>query len=261
MTLIARNVTIRSVLLLCLTLTAVLTVLFVRAITGAGGRIAIELRIVQFFAVGGTAVTVFLGFLFSALYVRLFRRSPSIPVFFVSFFFLAMTLDITKIAQIIVAFGRLPHLSTFVARASIFGHIVGVLSLFAAGLYSSGIRMQRHGTVILVGVIIAFSLSWLIPVDTSYLPDHLVYPAGIRASLEAALIVILVLAVVNFVQAAIMNQNPRQVITAAAVAAMAVGREILFYSADPVWIILGGGGVIVGATIFTGQYYRDYLVS
>lgn len=261
MTLAGRNTTIRTVLVFCFLLSVGVVYALVRSFRGADTNALIELRFVQLVAIGGTTVSVLLGALFAILYVRLFRRSPSIPVFFITFFFLSMMLDVSKIGQVVVLSSRWPQLSPLVARVSIFGHIIGVFSLFAAGLYSGGIRMQRHGTVLFIGFLIAFSLSWLIPVDTSYLPDHLVYPAGVRASLEIALVGILVLAVVNFVQAAITNQNVRLLLTAGAVAAMAVGRELLFYFADPLWIIVGGALTVIGSSVFTGQHYRDYLVS
>ena len=261
MTLTRRNITLRTVLFFCIVITIGVAYALFRSVDGNGPNVLINLRFVQLVAFGGSVVSVVLGAIFAILYVRLFRRSPSIPVFFVTFFFFSMMLDISKIGQVVVLSSRWPHLSPFVARVSIFGHIVGVFSLFAAGLYSGGIRMQRHGTVLFIGFLIAFSLSWLIPVDTSYLPDHLVYPAGVRASLQIALVGILVLAVVNFAQAAVSTQNLRLLLTTGAIAAMAVGRELLFYYTDPLWIIVGGALMIIGSSVFTGQHYRDYLVS
>ena len=261
MTLMGRNTIIRLLLLGCLIVTGGLAALCVGVLTGWGLPVEIDFRVVELFVVGGAFVAVGLGSLFAAIYTRLFRRSPSIPVFFVTFFFLSMTLDIFKIGQIVVQSGLFPRYSPAITRLSIFGHIVGVFALFAAGLYAGGVRMQRHGTVVLVGVMIALSMSVLIPVDTMTLPNHLAYPAGVRASFEVALLVILGLSVANFIQAAIVNQNSRLYVTAAAIALLAVGREILYYSAEPVMIILGGGGVILGGAVFTGQHYRDYLVS
>ncbi len=259
MTLTGRNFTIRTAL--AISGFAVLAVLFLFVQSIQRTNLSSELRLVQIVAAAAALLSVVLGFLFAGTYARLFRRSPSIPVFFLTLFFVSMTLDITKIAQLVIFYGRNHHFSHIIGRASIFSHIVGVMALFAAGLYAGGIRMQRHGTVVFVGLLIAFSLSWSIPVDTSYLPDHLVYPAGVKASFRAAMVVLQSLAVLNFLQAAISNQNPRMIITALAVAVLAAGREILFYSVDPIWIVIGGGAVTVGGIVFTGQYYRDYLVS
>jgi hypothetical protein len=259
MTLTGRNITIRSALIVSITAAVAVLFLFFRAVQRTD--LLSDLRVDQIMAAAAAILSVVLGFLFSGTYARLFRRSPSIPVFFLTLFFVSMTLDITKITQLVVLSGRSHHLSPIIGRASIFGHIVGVTALFAAGLYAGGIRMQRHGTVVFVGLLIAFSLSWSIPVDTSYLPDNLVYPAGVKASFRTALIVLQFLAVMNFLQAAVSNRNPRMGITAGAVVFLAAGREILFYSVDPLWIVVGGGAVILGGIVFTGQYYRDFLVS
>ena len=261
MTLTGRNITVRSAAVACFLFAVLVVFLFVRFMSGESDGGSFDMGYGRFFAIAGASITVLLGFLLALLYMRLFRRSPSIPVFFMSLFFLSMTLDVSKLGQVFVHFGPWPQLSSAIARVSLFGHITGALSLFAAGLYAGGIRMQRHGTVIFVGVMIAFSLSWLIPVDTSYLPDHLVYSAGLRASFGVALGVIIVLGIINFLQAAIAGRNPRLVFTAFAAAAIAAGREMLFYYVDPFRIIVGVGLVIIGATVFTAQHYRDYLVS
>ncbi|MFW5826816.1 MAG: hypothetical protein ACOCU4_01925, partial [Alkalispirochaeta sp.] len=139
--------------------------------------------------------------------------------------------------------------------------VTGVMALFGAGLYAGGLRMQRHGTAILVGGIIAVALSWSIPIDTSVLPDHLVYRAGIRSSLQATLFLLLAVAVVNYVQASINNGNPRQLISAGAIAALAMGRELLFYRVEPVWLAVGSLLVVTGGIVFAGQNYRDFLLS
>jgi hypothetical protein len=121
--------------------------------------------------------------------------------------------------------------------------------------------MQRHGTAIVVACMIAVGLSWAIPIDTGDLPANLVHRAGIGTSLQATLLLLLAVSVVNFVHAALNSGNPRGLITAGAVALMATGRELLFYRVEPLWIVLGAVAVLAGGIIFAGQNYRDFLVS
>ena len=261
MTLTARNLSLRLGLVVMVAAVAAASTAFVWAMTGRGAFVSADLTVNQLFAVVGAGFSTLLGFFFAAVYLRMFRRTPSLSVFFVIWFFLAMMFDVSKLGQVFVPASPWPQFAPLVARISIFGHIVGVMALFGAGLYAGGVRMQRHGTAMFVGAVIAFGLSWSIPIDTSALPSHLVYHAGMRASLQATLVLLLTIAVLNYVQAAVHHGHPRQLISALAVALMATGRELLFYQIQPVWILVGMVALIAGAIVFAGQNYRDFLVS
>jgi hypothetical protein len=261
MTLTGRNQSLRLALFLVTPVVAAVVVALSRAVRVGLGAAPINLSIDQLFAVTGALVSVGLGLIFVAVYLRLFRRTPSLSVFFVIWFFLSMAIDVSKLGQVILPGSPWPQLVPVVSRVSIFGHIIGVMALFSAGLYEGGVRMQRHGTAMFVAVLLAVGLSWSVPIDTSVLPPHLVYPAGMRASLRATLVVLLVVAVVNYLEAAISSGNPRQLSAAAAVFLLATGREVLFYQTAPLWIVLGAAAVLAGGILFAVHNFRDFLVS
>ncbi len=261
MTLTGRNLSLRFAFAVLVLLGIAVTGAFGLALQGAYVFSPLELSLDMLLAVTGTFITAGLGFVLSAAYLRLFRRTPALSVFFVTWFFLTMILDALKLGLVFLPVAPWPQLASEFSRAVTFGHVTGVMALFGAGLYAGGLRMQRHGTAILVGGIIAVALSWSIPIDTSYLPDHLVYRAGIRSSLQATLILLLVVAVVNYIQASVNNGNPRQLISALAIAALAAGRELLFYRVEPLWIGAGALLVVAGGITFAGQNYRDFLLS
>lgn len=261
MTLTGRNLSLRFAFAILVLLSLVIVGAFSGALQGAFFFDQLQLSLDVLPAVTGTFITVGLGFVLAAAYLRLFRRTPSLSVFFVTWFFLMMIMDVFKLGMVFLPVAPWPQLGSEFSRAVTFGHVTGVMALFGAGLYAGGLRMQRHGTAILVGGIIAVALSWSIPIDTSVLPDHLVYRAGIRSSLQATLFLLLAVAVVNYVQASINNGNPRQLISAGAIAALAMGRELLFYRVEPVWLAVGSLLVVTGGIVFAGQNYRDFLLS
>jgi hypothetical protein len=210
-------------------------------------------------ALVGTILTATVAAGAAAIYRRLFRRSSSIPVFFMVLFFIFTVGDISKLGHVLIPAPSWRHLSPLLARFTIFSHIAGALSFFAAGLYASVARMQRQGTAILLGTLIALGLSWAVPIDTLQLPDNLVYAAGFRASLDAAIMIILALGVLNFIQAAAAGRDRRQAVSAIAAAFIAIGREVLFYRAEVPLIVIGTGLFAAGAGVFAVQNYRDYL--
>jgi hypothetical protein len=135
------------------------------------------------------------------------------------------------------------------------------MALFGGGLYAGGVRMQRHGTAMGVATLIAVGMSWMIPVDTAVLPPHLVYPAGLRSSLDATLLLLVVVSVINYLQAVITRQEWRRLVGVVAVAMIATGREMLFYLTSPVAVVVAAALLIAGAILFAGQNYRDLLLN
>lgn len=214
----------------------------------------------QLLAAGAAVVAGAISLVGGAVYTRMFRRSTSLSVFFVTFSLILSVLDVTKLLQLVLVVTPWPQLSPAVSRVSILGHLAGVLALFTAGLYAGGVRMQRHGTAIVVGLGLTAALSWAIPIDVSDLPDHLVHETGIRSSLEAAVFVLLGAAVLNYVQAAIVNRDNRQLFGALAVALIATGREFLYYLTMPIALLIGAIAMTLGVILFAARNYRDSLI-
>lgn len=260
MTLAARNLTLRFALSILLLVNIGVFFIFIGQLRGSSYGTIDDLSLNQLLALFAVVVSCLFGFVFSMVYMRLFRRTPSLSVFFVTWFFLLMSFDVSKIGQILLPVSPWPHFASMVARVSIFGHIIGVVALFGAGLYAGGVRMQRHGTAMFVVAMIALALSASIPIDTSSLPHHLVYEAGMRSSLQATLVLLLAVSVINYVQAAVGKQDYRQFMAALAVALMAAGREILFYFIEPLWLVFGAAALAAGGILFAAQNYRDFLV-
>lgn len=260
MTRTGRNNTIFILTTVFLLATVLVLALFLDslALVPPGGPVVPDAT--QWHAVAGAVLTTVISFSAAIIYSRLFRRSPSVPVFFVVLFFIFTTMDISKLGQVMIPATAWRHFSPLLARVTIFGHITGALALFAAGLYASVARMQRHGTAMTLGVLIALGLSWAVPIDAFRLPNHLVYTAGFQAPLDAMIQLVLALAVLNFIQAAVASRDRREVMSAGAVALLAVGRELLYYRTEPISIGLGSVVFVTGAVVFAVENYRDYLV-
>jgi hypothetical protein len=261
MTLPARNLSLRIAYALLLIVSLATAIVFLWLLESNDYAAQFGLSGPERSAVAAAAASTVTGAALAGVYLRLFRRSPSLAVYFVVWFYLAVMFDVTKLLQLLLPVSPWPQFTGAVARVTIFGHVIGVMALFASGLYAGGVRMQRHGTALFVGMLIAFGLSWSIPIDTSTLPAYLVYETGMRASLRAALWLLLAIAAVNFVHAAFHNGSVRGLVSAGSVALMAIGREILFYQVSVIWTVAGTAALVAGGVIFAGRNYRDFLFS
>lgn len=207
-----------------------------------------------------TATTV-VGMVYGVLFLRLFRRSRSIPIFFMVIFFVLTMLDALKWTQPVFAQSITPYLGVLVSRVIMFGYVGGALAIFASGLYADAPRLKWPGISLVIGGLLTGMLVWVVPVDAVVLPLNLVHPAGVPAPVNTLTGILLVLGVLNYSEQAIVRQDLRKGGIALAVLVIVIGRVLLYQRTDVLSLVLGGGLFIVGAAIYGFVNHRDYLVS
>ncbi len=207
-----------------------------------------------------TATTV-IGMIYGVLFLRLFRRSRSIPIFFMVVFFVLTMLDALKWTQPAFAQSITPYLGVLVSRVIMFGYVGGALAIFASGLYADAPRLKWPGISLVMGGLLSGMLVWVVPVDAAVLPPNLVYPAGVPAPVNTLTAILFFLGVLNYSEQAIVRQDLRKGGIVLAVLVVVVGRVLLYQRTDLLSIVLGGVLFISGAAVYGFVNYRDYLVS
>jgi len=219
-----------------------------------------SLSLAQLFSAGATALAVVLGVLFGALFLRLFRRNPSVSVFFVTISFLLIGTDSFKFVQLIALSQTFPQVAVVLSRVLIATNLLWVSALAGAGLYAGGVRMQRHGTAIVSVVALVGVLAAAIPLDTGTMPENLVYDTVLPASLDVIVAMFSLMAVLNYVYAAVNDRSSRRLVAALAVALIAFGREGLFHWIEPLPVLLSAVLLLTGAILFALQHYREQIL-
>ena len=211
-------------------------------------------------AIVAAVVSAGTGLFLSVGFVRVFRRSSSVAVFFAVLYLLLSAVDVTKLWHLFDV-SVIPMGSQVLAtRVVHFGHLLGTFSLFASSLYAVGVRFQRHGMLILLGGFVALALIWALPIDTTVLQPNLTFRAGLRTPVALSVSALVGLSVINYVYAGVLEADIRFSVSTSAVAGMAVGREALFFASNPVVIILAGALMVTGATLYAFRSYRDYTI-
>lgn len=252
MTLASRKRTLIGILVLAILLHLSTAVFFIRTPP--------DLSISELFALIGSAAAVFVSFLASVLFIHLFRRSPSVSVFFMTLSFLLLSLDGLKYAQVLAADQALSELGVILSRILIAGNLLWVSALAGAGLYAGGVRMQRHGTAIVFVTALVATLAASIPLDTGMLPVNLVHSAVLRASLDVIIALFATMAVLNYVYTAFNDRSTRRLWSALSVGLIAVGREGLFHWIEPPAVLGSTALLVAGATIFALRHYREQIL-
>ena len=143
MTLTGRNLSLRVAFTGLVLISVAVVVVFVGAANGKYVPTPVRLSIDELLAVSGALLAAALGVSMAAVYLRLFRRTPSLAVFFVIWFYLAMVVDVLKLVQVVLPSTPWPQFGPAISRIGVFGHVTGVMALFAAGLYAGGGRRWK----------------------------------------------------------------------------------------------------------------------
>lgn len=195
-----------------------------------------------------------------SLFVRYFRKITAPEIFFFAVFVLSVALDQLKVAQLWLVIANQPQeIGVVVTRTVLFGHIMGIFSLFASSLYVAGVEYQKTGTILGIAALVAFTLAYTIPVDSLVLLPNLLYRTGDERGLQIVSVILYLLVAVNYVYAMITNGAGETGVLLAAMVLVIVGRELLYYLASPLAVILGGVFLSAGTLVFGTRSHAMYL--
>ena len=182
--------------------------------------------------------------------LRLFRRSFSATMLFLSFFLVSSILDLGKVGFLYyLPRGIAPMQLSILSRTLYFGHLFSLLALLASSLYHAGVDYPKTGSVVLVMGVIVASLVYMLPIDTLTVDYNLVHSAGGRNSLRAVGVVFGIIVIANGVLGAVQRPESRLWLLSVAYFFLVVGRELLFFLATPLLTFLGIGALSVGLTL------------
>ncbi|RPJ06077.1 MAG: hypothetical protein EHM28_10815, partial [Spirochaetaceae bacterium] len=127
------------------------------------------------------------------------------------------------------------------------GRLAGLISLFTASLYALDLNYQKFEVVVgiefLVSALLAFSISF----DRDVVLSSGLHKPGDEQGLFIITLALLLLTVINYFLAAYRSHS---FYTAGAMIVILAGREILFFTLDPVTLIFGtlilsGGSILL----------------
>jgi hypothetical protein len=189
-----------------------------------------------------------------------FRKTPSPEIFFFIFALVSFSLEslrflaplsdaLTSSAMALVPFTRLFY----------FSRILSILSLFASGLFATGLTYQRQEMYLGGFVMVAFIISIGLPIDFTHFTLPFLLDAGGDTGLAIAYYAIAGLAVLNFIYAASIHNNRNYLLNALAMALFIAAKETFYYTPDT-WYAIPALLALVGSTLlFTQRTHEIYL--
>ncbi|MFW5976251.1 MAG: hypothetical protein ACOCRY_03120 [Alkalispirochaetaceae bacterium] len=193
---------------------------------------------------------------------RFFRRTLSPQVFFFALFLLGLAFEGGRIGQAYlfshgVSYAFLSTLTRFVA----FGRVTAMSSLVASSLYAGGISYQKHGVVLAIIVAVSGGISYASPVNTLVLAPDLLFRVGEGYSVDVLHLLLGLVAVINYLQAAWSEERREYIAHALALLGIVIGWLLIIEIPTVSTIAVGTTLLTLGSALFLKRRYSSYLWS
>jgi hypothetical protein len=189
-----------------------------------------------------------------------FRKTVSAEIFFYAFWVLSVGLEVLRLGIFDLASGAGSiYWQILVMKCLLFSRYAGYLSLFASGLYASGFRNEKLGTVIVIILAISFGLATAMPINTgAFSPTLDLLPgyAGLNAGLA---IIASVVTVLSYLYAARSTGESSYRLIALGAAFFLVGYRLLTTQWNPFALIAGFVLLVAGSWLFVSRLHAYYL--
>ena len=188
-----------------------------------------------------------------------FRNTASSEIFFYYIFIFSFVFDIFRFSFLLFPeyqlFTVFPMAAT---RLVYYGRFLGALSLFTAGLFTTGLEYQRMSITSIIILVLPAALVLVLPVDVTAPVPGGTWQIGRFHEVTIALSLFHIIAVLNFIIAGLKNESREYLIIAASLFIAICGRELTYYFTG--WLPLAGFILMVGGSIsFALRTHRLYL--
>ena len=192
--------------------------------------------------------------------VRLFRQIISAHVLLFAIVLFGIVLQSARIFQPALAPGESRLIGSLITRISYFGHLISVFGLLGVSLFLSGSDYRRLGLAIGVSSFMSLVIVYSLPIDDFSLLPNLTLMIGRSITVQITTVVIDVLALLNAIYVGVAHQRISDyTLYGISIAAIVVGRQLLFYMPLPVAIVVGLAVLAGGGALFVAKSYSTQL--
>ncbi len=189
-----------------------------------------------------------------------FRKTTSPEILFFILFLITIAFDSLKAINLFLTVAPIPpYVGIIVSRIIYFGKYFGTLCVFACGLFPTGIPYERLELFLSSALLLTMVFAGTIPIDMTELEPNYLYATGLAGEVRAISISMYAFAFLNYVLAAVRNGNRAYILIGFGLALCIVGRELLFYTSDPILIIAAFVVLTVGTTLFSERTHEVHL--
>ena len=189
-----------------------------------------------------------------------FEKTQSPEILFIGFFVISLVFEFARIVIPLKNLFPLPAvLIVSAARILLFGRYFGLFSLFAAGVYASGLDAQKQEPFLLLLILAAMIIAMNVPIDSLSWDSTFVFLSAYKPMFFVIETGIIVITILSFFVSAYIRGSRSYVLIGIGVFFEFAGRSILLNS--DTWITpLPGLMILIAGTWFAcSRLHLEYL--
>lgn len=205
-----------------------------------------------------TAAILFVFSITSTLFLyHYFKKKISPEIFFFILFVLSLSLQSIRLFQFqLLLLNVSPFFGVVNTRVFYFFKLFGVFCFFAASLFPVGIKVQKFGTILISLLLISFTISALMPIDSTQMNRSFLYNISDSFSILLVTISIKILTIINLSRVTISTKSKNYILILIASVFIIIGEELLLTLYVP---LLGIFMIVIGSIIYSRSIYNYYL--
>jgi hypothetical protein len=193
----------------------------------------------------------------SLLLFHYFKKKISPEIFFFILFILSLSLQSIRLFQFqLLLLNVSPFFGVIITRLYYFFKLFGLFCLFASSLFPVGIKFQKFGTILISILLISFTISALMPIDSTSMNSYFLYNIGDSSSILLMTLSIRILTIVNLTRVAITTKSRNYVLVLIAAALIIAGDELLLLLPIP---LVAFFMISIGTVMYSRSIYNYYL--
>lgn len=193
----------------------------------------------------------------SLLLFHYFKKKISPEIFFFILFVISLSLQSIRLFQFqLLLLNAAPFFGVIITRVYYFFNLFGIFCLFASSLFPIGIKFQKFGTILLSILLISFTISALMPIDSTLMNKYFLYNISDNSSILLMTLSVRVLTILNLVRIAITTKSKNYILILIASILIITGDELLLYFPIPFFAFIL---ILIGTLIYSRSIYNYYL--
>jgi hypothetical protein len=189
-----------------------------------------------------------------------FRKSISEEIFFFILFVLFLSFEAVRVVHIPLILHNEPtYYGALVTRIILFGRIFSTLSLFFSGLFAAGLTYQKYGIFIGLAILIGFTFSGTVAIDTTRLDSHLMYHVGNQREVVGVLLGLKGISALNYFLGGYIKSNRDYLYMGLSVVILIAGLELIFRVYSFTAAITGFILITLGIVVFSNRIHSAYM--
>jgi len=212
-------------------------------------------------AVHGCILASVLYSFFSIIFIYYFYEKTQSPeILFVVFFVASFSLEVLRLILPLSRVYEFPSLYQLTAsRIILFSRYFGIFSLFTAGVFASGFKLQKQRNIIMIITVTTLIITLGVPIDTQTWDSGLNMINGYTSMFSLIEVGTFLLTIISFFIAAWSRSSPEFVFIGAGSALAFLGRNILLSADTWTGLPIGLLFLAAGTWLICTRLHKVYL--